>query len=279
MLPRFGYHRPATLDEAVSLLKNLGAEAGVLAGGTDLLVGLGDGSRSAGHLIDIKGIADLSNIAVQGDHLMIGAGVSVNRLLEFRDLPKPLGALREAAGRLATHQIRNRATVVGNICNASPACDMGPPLLVLDAELTAVSPEGERRIPIGDFFRGVKVTCCKPAEIVTAITIPVGGHSASVFHKRTRIRGHDLSLVNGAAALGKTGRLKLALGAVAATPVLLSDFDGWVLDRKPEIEERVIAAIKPIDDVRSSGTYRLAMARFVVGELLARLKDAGEAGA
>ena len=277
MLPRFRYHRPATLDAAVSLLHDLGPEARVLGGGTDLLVGLGDGSQSAGHLVDIKGIAELSRMAVEGDRLVVGAGVSVNRLLEFRELPRPLGALREAAGRLATHQIRNRATVVGNICNASPACDMGPPLLVLGAEVTTVSPAGERRIAVGDFFRGVKATCCAPAEIVTAISIPTGEHSVSVFHKRTRIRGHDLSLVNGAAARGKAGGLRIALGAVAPTPVLLSDFDGLGLDRKAKIVEHVIASISPIDDVRSSRTYRLAMAGFAVAELLTRLEDIGEA--
>jgi CO/xanthine dehydrogenase FAD-binding subunit len=279
VLPCFRYHRPATLDEAVGLLEDLGPEARILAGGTDLLVGLGDGSRSAAHVVDIKGIPDLSRIALEGGRLVIGAGVSVNRLLEFDRLPPALSALREAAARLATHQIRNRATVVGNICNASPACDMGPPLLVLDAELTMASPVGERRIALKDFFRGVKVTCCAPSEIVTEIRVPVGGVTVSAFHKRTRIRGHDLSLVNGAAACEGDGGLRVAIGAVAPTPVLIADIDTWRPGETRKIVEHVIAAISPIDDVRSSRAYRAAMAEFVVADLLARLGDGREEAA
>lgn len=276
MLPRFLYHRPATLDEAIGLLKDLGSEARILAGGTDLLVGLGDGTISAGHVIDIKSIPGFSDVSLTDGTLSIGACATVNRFLEFDRLPPACRALRDAATRLATHQIRNRATVVGNICNASPACDMGPPLLVLDAALRTVSAMGERTIPVKRFFRGVKATCCGPAEIVTEIRVPAGEETISAFSKQMRIKGHDLSLVNGAAACESGTGLRIALGAVAPTPVLFEDVNRWGLEERRKIIRHVVKSIRPIDDVRSSSSYRLAMAELIVETLLDRLSTGGE---
>jgi CO/xanthine dehydrogenase FAD-binding subunit len=275
VLPKFQYHRPATLDEAVGLLEELGPQARIMAGGTDLLVGLGDGTVSAGHILDIKGIQGLSGIVYEDGMLRIGAGVTVNDLLESKGLPSACGALLEAAARLATHQIRNRATVVGNICNASPACDMGPPLLVLDASLRTVSAKGPRTIPVRDFFKGVKATCCAPNEIVTEIMVPISPRTKSVFGKRTRIRGHDLSLVNGAAACEDGAGIRVALGAVAPTPVLIDGLSRWGLSEKREIAHRAVRSISPVDDVRGSSSYRLAMADFIVRALLDRLARDG----
>jgi CO/xanthine dehydrogenase FAD-binding subunit len=276
VLPRFRYHKPATLDEAIGLLTDFGPDARILAGGTDLLVGLGDATISASHIIDIKGIPGLSQIDCENGTLSIGACVSVNRLLRFEGLPRQCRALRGAASRLATHQIRNRATVVGNICNASPACDMGPPLLVLDASLRTVSARGERTIPLKEFFRGVKTTCCESTEIVTEVVVPVSEATVSVFGKRTRIRGHDLSLVNGAAACeGGTG-VRIALGGVAPTPVLVEGLERWGLSDGPKIVRHALASISPIDDVRSSKSYRLAMAEMIVDGFVRFLSVSGE---
>jgi carbon-monoxide dehydrogenase medium subunit len=246
-----------------------------MAGGTDLLVGLGDGTISAGYVVDVKGIPGLSDIDYVDGTLTIGAGVTVNRLLGFPGLPAKCRALHGAAGRLATHQIRNRATVVGNVCNASPACDMGPPLLVLDASVKTVSTHGERTIPLKDFFRGVKSTCCGPTEIVTGLVVPVSENTAAEFIKRTRIRGHDLSLVNGAAACEDGTGIRIALGGVAPTPVLVEGLDRWALSESRKIADHVLASISPIDDVRSSRSYRIGMADVIVDELLSRLSGSG----
>jgi CO/xanthine dehydrogenase FAD-binding subunit len=275
VLPRFRYHKPAILEEAVGLLEDFGPNGRILAGGTDLLVGLGDGTISAAHVIDIKGITELSDISYADGTLTIGACVTVNRLLEFGGLPKACGALRAAAARLATHQIRNRATVVGNVCNASPACDMGPPLLVLDAYLRSASSRGERTIPLRDFFRGVKCTCCEPTEIVTGVVVPAGKDTVSVFSKRKRIRGHDLSLVNGAAACENGTGVRIALGAVAPTPVLIEGLERWGLSERHKMVRHAVASISPIDDVRSSSSYRLAMAERIVDDMLRFLSHSG----
>jgi carbon-monoxide dehydrogenase medium subunit len=271
MLPRFRYLKPATLGETLDLLDEHGPQARLLAGGTDLLVGLGDGSSSASHLIDIKALRKLQGIGVEGGTLRLGACVTVNRLLEFDRLPRECDALRSAASRLATYQIRNRATVGGNLCNASPACDMGPPLLVLDAKLRAVSRQGERLIPLKEFFEGVKVTCCGPCEVITEVLVPIAGGAVTAFMKRTRIKGHDLSLVNAAGAYnGET--LRIAVGAVAQTPILVEIPGDTNLSDRYGITKTVLDSVSPIDDVRSSKTYRTAMVEFVVEALLDRIE-------
>jgi carbon-monoxide dehydrogenase medium subunit len=260
----------------LNLLEQYGPEARIMAGGTDLLVGLDDGSVCAGHVIDIKGIPGMTEIAPSSDGLRIGACVTINELLESRHLTGGYSSIRSAASRLATYQIRNRATLGGNLCNASPACDMGPPLLVLDARLKAVSSHGERVIPLRDFFEGVKVTCCQPAEIVTEIMIPPAAGTTSAFVKRTRIKGHDLALVNGAAACENGSGLRLALGAVATTPVLIDRLGGIGLEDRGRIIEISLSAVSPIDDVRSSGRYRIAMVEYIIGALLDRLTEASQ---
>ncbi len=256
----------------MALLKRHGRDAGILAGGTDLLIGMQDGTACVRHLIDIKPIPGLGELSVSdsGD-LAIGACATINRLLE-EGVPPGMEALAQAADVLATYQIRNRATVGGNVCNASPACDLGPPLLVLDAEVRAVSPNGERTIPLKDFFTGVKCTCCGPDEIVTHIMIPASpGPRVSSFRKRQRLKGHDLAMVNAAAAYSREAGLKVALGAVAETPILIGGLDGAGLDDRAKVLDTVANSISPIDDVRGSRTYRLKMAEFLVGEVLDEL--------
>jgi CO/xanthine dehydrogenase FAD-binding subunit len=273
VLPKFRHFKPDTLEEALGLLESHGSEACIIAGGTDLLVGLDDGTVSAGYLIDLKGIPELSEITSSSDGLRIGACVTINQLLESDCLATGYRALRQAASRLATYQIRNRATLGGNLCNASPACDMGPPLLVFDARLRMVSSRGERTIPLRDFFQGVKETCCEPCEIVTEVIVPESEGTTSAFAKRTRIRGHDLALVNGAAACENGSGLRLALGAVAETPLLIGGLGGAEPGDKQRVMDIVLRAVSPIDDVRSSGEYRTAMVGHVVESLLDRLTE------
>jgi CO/xanthine dehydrogenase FAD-binding subunit len=273
VLPRFRHFRPDTLEEALGLLESHGSEACIIAGGTDLLVGLDDGTVSTEYLIDLKGISELSEITLSSDGLRIGACVTINQLLESDYLTAGYRALRQAASRLATYQIRNRATLGGNLCNASPACDMGPPLLVFDARLQTISDSGERTIPLRDFFQGVKVTCCQPCEIVTKIIVPASEGTASAFAKRTRIRGHDLALVNGAAACENGSGLRLALGAVASTPILIPGLGGVGTRDRQRIMDIVLRAVSPIDDVRSSSEYRTAMVRHVVDSVLDGLTE------
>jgi carbon-monoxide dehydrogenase medium subunit len=272
--------RPATLGEALRAIDDYAGEARILAGGTDLLISMKDGAANPKYLIDIKLIPELRKLEVAADSsLTIGACVTVNELLGFARLPSGMAALREAASWLATNQVRNRATVGGNLCNASPACDLGPPLLVLGASLRALSAKGERVIPLKGFITCPKGTCLLKQELVTEIVVPSAEGTVSGFAKRTRIRGHDLSVVNAAAALRggpKAGRnLKIGLGAVAPTPLLIEAFDGIDPGDEAAIMKVILAAIAPIDDVRGSGLYRQSMVRVLVSDLVRRLGEAG----
>jgi CO/xanthine dehydrogenase FAD-binding subunit len=280
MLPKFRYLRPERLDEALSLLNDYGGKARVLAGGTDLLIGMHDGTHAPECLIDIKGIDQLHTLGFTEDgSLLIGACVTVNRLIESDVTAGPMQAIREAASVLATYQVRNRATVGGNLCNASPACDLGPPLLVLGARLRLVSAQGERLVPLKEFFSGVKATSCESCEIVTEIVIPAMRGTVSAFLKQGRIRGHDLAVVNAAGALGDGGGLRLALGAVATTPLLIDGIAGGGGSDRKKALDAVSASIAPIDDVRGSSVYRTQMARLMTAKIIdllgQRLKQAG----
>jgi len=273
VLPRFGYLRPTTIEIALKALSDYGPEARILAGGTDLLVGMQEGAAagpSIRYLIDIKRIPELRRIETRDGCLRIGACVTVNELHEYKHLPEGMDALREAASWLGTYQVRNRATVGGNLCNASPACDLGPPLLVLDAHLRVLSPQGERAEPLKGFFACSKQTCLARHDLVTEIVVPVAAGIASGAAKRTRIRGHDLAVVNAAAA-SSGGGVRVALGAVAPTPLLIHRLEGFGLGQRDEILKIVRESISPIDDVRGSGRYRQYMTEMLVASLLEKL--------
>ena len=273
VLPRFRYHRAETVEEALGLLEEYSPDARVLAGGTDLLITMKEGACAPRHVIDLKAISELRRLEVTPDGgVSIGACVTVNEILEFGELPAGMAALRDAASVLATYQLRNRATVGGNVSNASPACDMGPPLLVLGAEVNAVSPSGERTVPIGEFFTSVKETCLAPNEVMRSIALPPPGDTVSAFVKRQRIKGHDLATVNVAAAVGGGRGLRLGLGAVAVRPVLLEGLGevggGGIGALRDAAVKAALEAAAPIDDVRASAAYRRHMIELLVGKAL-----------
>jgi xanthine dehydrogenase FAD-binding subunit len=278
MLIKFGYLRALTLKDAIQALEDHGAGARVLAGGTDLIVAMKWGLMRPACVVDVKHIPELRGIRMNKDgSLAIGACVTISELSSFAQMPSYCAALTEAASVLATHQVRNRATVGGNLCNASPACDLAPPLLVLGARLRLVSAAGERMMDLRDWFVCEKRTCIVKGEMLTEVVVSAGGALASAFAKHRRIRGHDLATVNAAAALVGPGGLRISLGAVAPRPVLVE------IDRysgKSGVEELggilklVEEAISPIDDIRASRAYRRLMAEHLVRGLLERLRGA-----
>ncbi len=278
MLPRFRYHRAETVDEALGLLVEHSPDARILAGGTDLLITMKSGTCAPAHIIDVKAVPELREIELAADGgISIGACVTVNELLEFGDLPAGMAALHDAASVLATYQLRNRATVGGNICNASPACDLGPPLIVLGARVNAVSPSGERTVPAHDFFTSVKETCLAQDEVIRSITLPPPGDVVSAFVKRRRIKGHDLATVNVAAAAGGGKGLRLGLGAVAVRPLLLDGLGevagGGIGDLREAAVKAALEAIAPIDDLRASAEYRRRMVELLVERALCLLEE------
>jgi CO/xanthine dehydrogenase FAD-binding subunit len=272
MLWPFEYHSPAKREEITRILEEH-EDAGILAGGTDLLVEMRSGARRPGPLVDLRKVEGLDGLRLGPEApSFVGSRVTLSRILES---PPPWACLSRAIEVLATHQIRNLATLTGNLCNASPAADCAPPLLVLGAGVRVFSGGGERVIPLEDFFRGVKQSALERGEWVLGVEIPA--HPASVrtaFMKKRRIRGHDLALVNAAGLLDPESRkLRLAVGACAPTP-LLFNLDG-VLAKASSADElaaaawnEVSAGLRPISDCRCCSDYRTDMTRLFVHQII-----------
>jgi len=268
------------VNEACRLLADHGEAAQVLAGGTDLLVDLRNGVSSPSLLVDVKRIDELRTLVAkptQGE-VVLGATVPLNGIAENRELRATYPGLCTAALSIATYQLRNRATVVGNLCHASPAADMAPILLVLDAVLEVRGLDGNRVVPLARLFTGVRRTCLAAGDVVTAVRIPTrDGELWTAFRKQQRIRGHDLAVVSAAAAHAPyRGVLRVAIGSCAPTPVILPPIETAGVSRDAlaeEVARQAASATTPIDDVRATAAYRRAVLPILLRRLLHDVLD------
>jgi CO/xanthine dehydrogenase FAD-binding subunit len=276
----FTYARPDTLADAVALLAEWGAEARVLAGGTDLIIRLRDGAARPGVVVDVKRVPELAPGIRVGDvgTLVIGATTTMTEIAAHPLVRRDLAGLAEAAAVVGSVQIRNRATLAGNLCNASPAADTAPSLLVHGAVVVAHGPAGERRIALDDFFVRSGVTTLAPGELVVAIEVPApeAGRIASAHQRRTRRRGHDLASVTLACGLDASGLVRIAYGSVGPRPVLRLDTTGVLADAtssdeaRAPIYETIFADASPsARSMRAGPDYRLAMLRVLGRRALA----------
>jgi CO/xanthine dehydrogenase FAD-binding subunit len=256
---QFHYHSASSYDEALALMGEYGAAARLLAGGTDLLVNIRAGMMQPEHVIDIKRIPAIQSLDyTEATGLSIGAGVTINMLMNAEVVQNRYPLLGQCARQLASHQVRNRATVVGNIVNASPCADMAPALLCLEAAIEIRSATGVRAVPCHTFFTGAKQTILQPGEMVSRILVPAAWADAGGgYRKLKRIQGHDLGIV-GVALMKKNGAARVAVSSAAPTPVLVGAFAAT--DTVDAVAAALAAAIRPIDDVRCSREYRLFMA-------------------
>jgi CO/xanthine dehydrogenase FAD-binding subunit len=266
----FSYERPTSLGDAIELLAAHGSAARPLAGGTDLIIRLRDGSVRPDVVVDVKRVVEIDgSIRQDGDRLVIGARATMTDILADERVRTHFTALAEAAAVVGSVQIRNRATLAGNLCNASPAADTAPALLVFDAVVLAVGPGGERRIPLDSFFIRSGVTTLEPTELVTAIELPLPGERRGSVHlRRTRRRGHDLASVTLACGVGRDRVTRLSYGSVGPRPVLAIDPSGLLADPATPAAERdrvldgLLGAAAPSPtSMRASPEYRLAMLR------------------
>jgi CO/xanthine dehydrogenase FAD-binding subunit len=267
----FSYERPAHLDDAVALLAELGPDgARLLAGGTDLIIRLRDGTLRPRVVVDIKRIAELdSSIRVVGDTLRIGAWTTMTDIAADERIHRDYTALAEGAAVVGSVQIRNRATLAGNVCNASPAADTTPALLVFGAVVVIVGPGGERRIGLDDFFVRSGVTTLSPGELVVAIELPLPALARGSTHvRRTRRRGHDLASVTLACSVSADGVTRIAYGSLGPRPRLVADESGVLADASATdaaklegLEAMFVDASPSPTSLRASPDYRLAMLR------------------
>jgi CO/xanthine dehydrogenase FAD-binding subunit len=272
----FAYERPTTLADAVALLAEHGTGARVLAGGTDLIIRLRDGTYAPSVVVDVKRVPELAPAITQGEGVLrVSAGTVMTDIHDSPLVQRWFPALAEAARFVGSVQIRNRATLAGNICNASPAADTVPPLLVYDARVHASGPAGERTVALDDFFVRSGITTLQPGELVTAIDLPLpSGKVGSAFQRRTRRRGHDLASVTLAVAIDEAGGMRLAYGSLGPRPLLFVSEGG-----APPLDGWFAAARPSPTSMRASPDYRRAMLRVLTARAMAAARERLEAAA
>jgi CO/xanthine dehydrogenase FAD-binding subunit len=266
----FAYERPTRIDDAVALLGEHGLEARLLAGGTDLIIRLRDGTIRPRLVVDLKRIPELGGtIEARDGQLAIGARTVMTDISADNRIRRDYVALAESASVVGSVQIRNRATLAGNISNASPAADTAPSLLVYGARVVVAGSAGPRRIAIDDWFVRSGVTTLARDELVTAIELPIPtGRRGAVHVRRTRRRGHDLASVTLACAVHVDGVTRLAYGSLGPRPVLVGDDSGLLADAgaghdvKGRLLDSLFAGASPsARSMRASPDYRIAMLR------------------
>lgn len=273
MLRSLDYRKARTVEEALTLFGELPATR-FLAGGTDLLPRARASGQAPSRLVDIKGIPELGQIEeLPSGDIRIGAAVSVAAVAAHPAVRRRFPALSLCASALGSYPLRNRATVGGNICNASPCADTAAALLCLDAAVLCVGPAGPRRIPIRELFVGPGQTSLASGELAVAVEIPAasaGGRAE--LGRLSRRQGVDIATVAVLLSVlpGQTPRHRVAMLSVAPTPRRVLEAES-ILDRRgpdgaAEAAEAAMAAARPIDDVRGTAAYR----REMVGVLLKR---------
>jgi len=279
------YLRPKDIPEAAKFLSSYGNRARIIAGGSDLLVFKPQGVEC---LIDLSNL-DLSYINKEKDGIVIGASTILNDIEHSPLLASgPYKVVSEAVIALATPTIRNTATIGGNLCNASPAADLPPPLMVLGATVRIAGINGRRVVPVADLFENVKRTALGEREFLVEVQIPqCPGNSGASFQK---LRHHqtsvDIAIVNAAARLTFENEIckevRIALGAVAPTPIYAKRAEGLLQGKKIDLDliqkaaEAASEEAKPIDDIRASAGYRKRMVVVLVRRALE--ESAGRCG-
>ncbi|RLC58115.1 MAG: xanthine dehydrogenase family protein subunit M [Candidatus Cloacimonadota bacterium] len=264
ILNDFKYYKPQEINETLQLLSEFKENAKILAGGTDLIVHLKEDLVKTENVIDIKGITQLNKIDISKDNIFLGSGVTFTEIIESPELKDKLPILWEASKKVASIGIRNRATVVGNICSAVPSLDSAPALLVYDAEIVVQSKNGKRNISIHNWFTGPKQTILKPEELVLGINIPITIH-AGVYEKLGRYRGEDLAQAGIGIFVDEIKNYRFAYCAVGPVPKRMKKLEDFLQGKEisdkllEEAAELIPNEISPISDIRSSKEYRIHM--------------------
>ena len=282
LMPHFSHHRPASLAEAVELLGRLGDGARVIAGGTDLIPRMRNAQGRPEHLVSINGLAELGTIRFDEDTgLEIGSSTRIATVGSHPAVRERYPALAHACSVMATPQVRNMGTVAGNLANGSPCADTASPLLVYGASVMLHSSRGPREVALEDFHKGPRWVDMHVGELVSSLRVPAPPSRSGSSYLRLSARSRvDMAAagVAGLLALGGDGRVeraRLALTAVAPTPMRCPDAEALLVGRVPapdllaKAAETCAGESKPIDDVRASAAYR----RHVIGVLARRVLE------
>ena len=285
---RFEVALPEDLDECLRFLADRGPESKLLAGGTDLLPQMKNGVTTPKHVIDLTGVARVHVLESEAKAgLRIGSAVPARQVELDARVRNGYAAIADAAALIGSVQVRNLASVGGNLCNAAPSADMAPPLLALEAQAVIAGPKGERRVPLSDFFAGVRKTVLGPDELlVEIVTPPPGPRSGGSYIRHTPRRELDIAVVGVASQVtlsnGVCAKARIALAAVAPTPIRATAAEA-VLEGKaltPELIDRAaelaVQSARPISDQRGSADFRRHLVRVLTRRTLtAALARAG----
>ncbi len=282
----FQVHIPAvratTFKDAFALVENGGRW---LNGGTDILVLAKENALSAERLVDISSIPELRQVTVQPKKVIIGAAVSIGEMMRHPVIRAEFPALVMAGSWFASPQIRNRATMAGNVANASPAGDTLPALYAYDAQLTLRKKTGRRTVGIAEFILGVRKTILEPGELITEIVLPrIAGRHLGSFIKIGQRQSLAISktMIAVAATLhggGAVKRIGIAIGAVAPTILRIEAAESLITGKKitaalaGEARKQALEAVRPIDDIRSTAEYRRHVSGVITERALLNLKS------
>jgi aerobic carbon-monoxide dehydrogenase medium subunit len=277
---RFELVLPESIDDCLRALAQKGADTKVLAGGTDLLPQLKNGLLKPARVIDLSGISRLRALEpANGRGLRVGAAVTARTLELDATVRGRYRSLAESGALVGSVQVRNLATLGGNLCNAAPSADMAPPLLALDAEAVIVGPKGERRVPIATFFTGVRRTVLAPDELLLELMVPdPGPQSGGHYLRHTPRRELDIAVVGVASQLtlanGVCTKARIALAAVAPVPLRATaaeqSLEGQAVtaERIARAADLAVDAARPISDQRGSAEFRRHLVRVLTRRTL-----------
>lgn len=285
-LPALELHEATSLDEAATLLARYAPDVRVLAGGTDVLVDLKTGRGTVGHLVSIQRIAALRGVNESAGGLTVGALTTLSELDASPIVAERYPVIRDATSLMAAPQIRNAATVGGNIAGGVPCADLPPVLMVLDASVILWSSGEQRTVPLAEFLLGPRRTILRPGEVLTAVTVPAPAPGSGAAYARFALRdGNAIAVAAVAVGLSlntdrTVRRARIALGAVAPTPRLVEAAGAMLAGRRlggpddepgiDDVAEAAMAAAEPITDIRGTAGFR----RRLVGILTRRAIDA-----
>jgi len=270
------YLRPGTLDEAVHMLAAHGGQ--ILAGGTDVFPSLGDRPLPKS-ILDVSGVSEMKGVTIEPDQIRIGGLTTWSQIIAA-SLPRSFDALKNAAREIGAIQIQNRATVAGNLCNASPAADGVPPLLALDSQIELFSVEGSRRVSLAEFIVGNRKTLLRSGEILSSVIVPRSlDDAASFFLKLGSRRYLVISIVMVAVivktdAHGSVAEARVAVGSCSARAQRLTTLELALVGAPARaglgrlVSPSHLAQLSPIDDVRATAIYRNDAALTLIGRAL-----------
>ena len=265
----FEHYAPDSVEELLELLKSK-PNAKLIAGGTDLLLQMKEGTAQPEIVVSLKNVEELGGFSVSKNGYRLGTGMTLRRITRSNELTQNFPGLIYAAGVVASEQIRSLATLGGNICNASPSADMVPPLIALDAVVQLVSSQSQRELPLSEFFKGPGESVLKSGEILHSIFLPQPSGSM-IYSKHAPRKYMDLAVVGVAVRLakkhGKINEARVALGAVGPVPFRAEKTEALLAGQTLTTElmreagEMAAGECVPIDDIRGSAWYRKRMVK------------------